>query len=365
MFKIDNFILPASVEHEYITSSAQKSLEKTEHLENLREASYHAFKLETKPREVTLTKFKIVNIGKINASKHQFEIDFWFRMKWHDPSLIDNKLFGRTAEEYKALWFPGFEFERHLDCKELWDDDVSFCLKDKNTGLMFYSQRYRITCECLMDVSDFPFDINKLQVQFSSKMYKKDKVVWMLEGGIVTEDWEQGEYDHLGASVVIDDNCTKSHAAAKIVLKVQRKYQYYVFKFISIIFFLNLISITLLLLPKDELNDTFGNFLALLLTHVAFSWILSDHVPVVPYLTILDKYINFSYIMLGLIHIITCASYLLVENSSDDVANKICYASFIIFPITHIAYPTYLFYPAIAKNQEHNLEADALTPVDS
>jgi len=335
---------------------------KVSHLEALKKKSHDVFREETEngcPRVVTLTKFKIFNIGKINANAHQFEIDFWFRLKWHDPSLIHNEEFQRSVEEYRALWFPGFEFSKYIQCKELWNDDVSFCLKEG--GLILYSQRFRITCECLMDVSDFPFDINQLEVVFTSEMYKKDKVVWQLEGVIETDGWEQGEYSHLGCSVVINDDEKRTHPGAKILLKVQRKYQFYIFKYVSVIFFLNIVSITLLLVPKDELNDSFGNFLTLLLTHVAFSWILSDHVPVVSYLTLLDRYINFSYIALGLIHVVLCVSYLLTQNDQDDISEQVCYVSLGLFPSVHLIYPMYLFLPAIWKSEEENLEAEAVS----
>ena len=60
-------------------------------------------------------------------------------------------------------------------------------------------------------------------------------------------------------------------------------------------------SLTLYAIPYDDIADRLSNTFTLLLTLVAFEFVVSITIPVVPYTTIMDEYLLVSFVFIGAI----------------------------------------------------------------
>merc|ERR1711988_175507 len=81
-------------------------------------------------------------------------------------------------------------------------------------------------------------------------------------------------------------------------LLVRRKWYYYFYNIMLVMGLISFMSFSVIAIPVDEFADRAGITLTLLLTGVAFKFIVGGKVPAVPYITILEKYINWNIFFL-------------------------------------------------------------------
>eukprot|EP01083_Nonionella_stella_P025911 71345_1 len=87
--------------------------------------------------------------------------------------------------------------------------------------------------------------------------------------------------------------------------------------------------LTFTLDPIDDLPDRYGFVVTLLLTAVAFQFVVTSTLPNLPYLTFLDWYIFVSFMFLGLVMLMAAVTALIGKKDSIDIdlVNMICAVS--------------------------------------
>uniref|UniRef100_A0A0G4I8B0 Neurotransmitter-gated ion-channel ligand-binding domain-containing protein n=1 Tax=Chromera velia CCMP2878 TaxID=1169474 RepID=A0A0G4I8B0_9ALVE len=134
------------------------------------------------PRKVYL-RFKVNDMKAINELDSTMEVDFALFLRWFDPSLIGMSKtdFTRTAQEYEVLWNPQVEINNSSGLKEMWDADTAWNFKDPTTGEVKYSQRYKGTVGCPIELSMFPLDSQILKINIGPKYLQSNKVILQLD----------------------------------------------------------------------------------------------------------------------------------------------------------------------------------------
>ena len=166
------------------------------------------------------------------------------------------------------------------------------------------------------ELRNFPFDAQTLNIdlrQASGATWDNyDLVVCGVQ--FHRDAIEQPEWTVLTPKI---ERC--SHMQTKIELRVKRMAQYYVTNVIGILAMLTLLVLTVFAVPVDDLADRMGIVLTLLLTAVAFKFVVADTVPKVGYSTQLDRYmlLNMAFLFFSAL---VCTAVFLVKyyNEADE-----------------------------------------------
>ena len=96
-----------------------------------------------------------------------------------------------------------------------------------------------------------------------------------------------------------------SYAMIVLRLKVKRRWKVFFANIVFLMACISLLALTAFSLGSDDLGDRLNLLITLILTAVAFSYVVFDSLPNVPYLTYMDKYILGSYAFLVALMIIS------------------------------------------------------------
>jgi hypothetical protein len=296
--------------------------------------------VKEKPRTV-YGAMRIINISEVDFIRNRVEIDFYLFLTWSDPAMVGiergDPRFNRTAEEYETLWNPRVEINNAVELQELHDADMAWNFLDPKTGLMAWTQRYKgyITCEHTLE--DFPFDCASITIAVGCKIYEKDSVVLAVR--ILTA--EETVENYLGiiqkASLTEWDldrgvvTCKQSsslgyYATLEFCFQLNRRYSFYMWKIVSVLLILSSISWVCPFMGAEEFADRINLLTTLLLSAVALMFAITESVPKVSYLTVLDKFVLLNF---GLLFVIAVESFIVyVVNKpqygdSPDVALRI------------------------------------------
>lgn len=298
---------------------------------------------------VVFVQFKVNDIKKIEEADGLVHLDFNLYLRWFDPALIGavKPGFTRTVAEYETLWSPKIEINNGVDLTEMWDGDVSWNLKDTETGEMKYSQRYKGTIGNKMNLHYFPFDIHQLNVVTGPKFMDSTRISLKLEPGVNStktaishslEEWKVHAVrgvEKLGSKSVATEN---HFSNCELSIVTVRKSGFYLWKVLLIQLLVAAWSWTVFYMPPDNMSDRMSTLLTLFLAGVAFLFVVNDKLPRIPYLTIMDQVIIFSFIMLFFAAGETFVVFLISQNFGDpDSAHLVDFAARIAFPVVYFS----------------------------
>eukprot|EP01038_Epipyxis_sp_PR26KG_P009046 gene9046-12197_t len=221
-------------------------------------------------------------------------------------------------------------------------------------------RKYSIAIQERLELARFPFDRQLIKVELQSwhKLSEWKEEVnaegkgrrYMGTPGVVRtdKDWE-------GKNICITNESTlwkldwaetiffteDRSCRVLVVIAVSRLPSYYIYSFIIVLFIIvESVSCVVAIPPFEFYNRTPITF-TLLLTVVAFKFVMSSLLPKIDYLTTLDRYVHFATVILTL----TIAENFLVAGfifQIEHVAVKIDYAYFILFNLCWLSINAYL-----------------------
>ena len=155
-------------------------------------------------------------------------------------------------------------------------------------GVCMWNMGYVLKCKELYELENFPFDRQDLQIELrqddSSTWDDFDLTVFSVlfhKHALELSEWETYEPK-------IEKS---SHKATTILLQVRRIPTFYVTNVVLVMLMLSLLGFTAFALPPDALSDRIDIMLTLLLTAVAFKFVIADAIPKVGYNTHLDNFV--------------------------------------------------------------------------
>ena len=125
----------------------------------------------------------------------------------------------------------------------------------------------------------------------------------------------------------------------KVECLLKRRSSYYMWNIVFIDFALVLTSFSVLLIPASELADRMSISLTLLLTAVAFKFVVSEKLPSISYLTLLDGYVLCGFAMQVFVVLENAIAHTLTEESSnyaDRVGALLLLAYFACYHVVYL-----------------------------
>mmetsp|Transcript_22890 Transcript_22890/g.36751 ORF Transcript_22890/g.36751 Transcript_22890/m.36751 type:complete len:449 (+) Transcript_22890:30-1376(+) len=194
------------------------------------------------------------------------------------------------------------------------------------------------------ELQSFPFDVQDLQISI--------KLMSDVSRAILTPTQIQFKGDYAGYVLlkysplgeykvhtpILEYDLLKTfvtQSSLNVRMKVERKYENYIWKIYLTAFITTASTLFCWSMdPVDDLSDRLGFVVTLLLTAVAFQFVVSTELPKLPYLTLLDEYIVLSFVFLFLVMIMIGVAPLAGDSATYDgeddhpiaVADRVCLA---------------------------------------
>lgn len=298
------------------------------------------------PRRVNIW-FHLWKLRDIETVDESFTVDLTLSASWIEDDLENNPFLNtlsdkdtdpRKWEERNFSWVPHLRFlnlierdgprkredyfrveEYHDDQNAEYDDDSKVHKKDwfDMDDSERRSKKWKVTQEMTikasfsekMELQGFPFDIQPLHIKLTSTR-KLETVVLSFEDQrpcslssnalesqefrlhsprLVSYDMGWNDDDEPLISLKSSSSSGRRYSRAYIVFTVTRKPQYYLWNFYLVLFILGSLTLTIFLEDHSSSNRT-SNVLTLLLSLIAFRFVMSQNLPIISYLTILDTY---------------------------------------------------------------------------
>lgn len=119
----------------------------------------------------------IMDIPKVDTKTMSFEMDFYFRMRWHDDRLryeifADLEYFDVPYK--KEIWVPDLFF---VNAQVVNNPNSNFLMRLYRDGHVLYSTRYVIRARSIMNFKNFPTDENIIKLEVESYAHTANEII--------------------------------------------------------------------------------------------------------------------------------------------------------------------------------------------
>eukprot|EP00466_Bigelowiella_natans_P019791 jgi/Bigna1/88735/estExt_fgenesh1_pg.C_370077 len=297
---------------------------------------------------------------------------------WHEPNLIREKKVKLKSKNDNVLGdfpivFPE-DSSLPVDPEKLFgnalEGSVTFVEREEFfnpvTGIVHVHYKHHGTLEEQMELHRFPFDrqllhifilVNSGDYQFipaPPRRWKLSKHVSRRCIDIKLRPRVSSEFQMLHSLMDISgDN-------GKLVFKarVQRLTFYYFLNVILPLFVITTLASTAFLIDPENIADRINLVVALLLTSVAFKFAVSDHIPLISYLTFVDVYILNTNLVLAFVAV---ESVVVRDATSEELSQRVdrgCFSAFLtIWFSFHVVFLLLVLFGCVRKSWD-KVEAD-------
>jgi len=321
------------------------SLEKSSSLPNRSEAETllaKHFDIHDPPdaRGVAVTfRSRLYKLSEVKPQDGTFTVDIGIYCSWKDCRIARLPVSNRSlhAIDFSSHWQPRWILVKTVEEPLMVDHAIEII--DPVEGRMQQYRHLRVKLDARFEMAQFPFDcqVLKLRVRLPRHLQQGIKdvscdtsvveslsldlqhneyhVMKITSQVVFAGDKEKHEKTHDDAvwgQVAIPGQCQSPGAMAhwhfsrqklaqqvrtnrkpeyEIHLYVQRQPEFWNYAIIVPNFCLTLIGLNAFRMQPSELNDRISLVVTLILTFVAFKFSISERLPVLPYLTLLDKWL--------------------------------------------------------------------------
>lgn len=302
----------------------------------------------------------IISVGDIDTVGQRFKCDFYMSATWSEPQLQ-----GRSPEDirWSDEWHPRIVFFNALEIEKLEMNHKLFY--EEGNKIPFALQSYRIKGSFRenLELWNFPLDYQQLTITLMSDW--TDKLVEFEKDPrkpdtLRPETFTADQEWHLCRNVVTESTSTVSSEGSSandyplyhIKCHVKRKSGYYLWNITMIIFLISLLSFCSFSVEISSPSDRLSVTLTLLLTAVAFKFVVSQSLPTISYLTFLDKYVLCGLLFLGCMAIENAVAAIIPDVPTQKHFDQIClYVAVGCFVFIHGVFLVFVFDKSRARNR--------------
>jgi hypothetical protein len=276
--------------------------------------------------------------------------DFWFRgyvrATWCDSRLAFDPVAARVRErvfmaaeaerEINRIWFPaGFPANRvgQLEISER-------VLRIRHDGTVHHDLNVSVHLAADYDLRRFPFDRQVLELQIESFRWPRDSLRWVADEASTgfADDFEIPEWRITRVGSRLEEKLAIRHPVAfdrfVFEIEVARESGFYLWKVMLPLFIIVAISWSVFWMTDEPLAGRSRITATGVLTIVAYQFVVAEDLPRIAYLTLLDKVMIVSLVLLA---VTVVQSMIVARYQRDDPAGatRIDRASRWIFPLVY------------------------------
>ena len=198
-----------------------------------------------------------------------------------------------------------------------------------------------------MDLRRFPFDNQRLKITYKVRQDREapiflyqsvfdDKANSARSSHLNDEEWFFGKFE-TGYDYYYEPEWGTELPQYFVALNIERKQAYYLFKIMLPIVFLLILSCSIFWISPTQLESRVTVSIVVLLSLIAYNFVIDADIPKLGYLTFLDNFVLVSYLFAGIPTIQTVISNNLVSRHDQTFAKKIDNFSKVLFPVLYLS----------------------------
>jgi hypothetical protein len=291
--------------------------------------------------------FFVTELREIDAVRDDYAFRGYLRATWCDPRLAfdpdaagtrERVSMGAEAEQEVArIWTPaGFPVNRAggLDISER-------VLRVRHDGTVQHDLNLSLRVAADFDLRRFPFDRQILELEVESFRWTAESLVWVPDGSGTgfSRDFEIPEWriTRVGSRVETATALRSPDPFSRFVfeIEVERKAGFYVWKVMLPLIIIVALSWSIFWMSEERVAGRSRITATGVLTIVAYQFVVAEDLPRIAYLTLLDKVMILSFVLLA----VTVVQSLVIARYQDDDmprALRIDRASRWIFPSAYL-----------------------------
>lgn len=306
----------------------QKEMEELNELTHAKAYSPACGEVLSEPEEVDCM-FYIDAIYHVDTVHQVFDANVVVRYRWRlTESQAERYL--ASPDTFKICKYqdlhPRFKIPNLKELQEWKDYPKKF--KTTTSNEVYCESSFRVVGTFMekMELESFPFDIQDITITLVCNVptnyyiltpnKKESDIGIMREKFLTMSEWSvetlSVQFTHTQKS---ESRSRTEKSVMRIFVKVRRKWIAYFWRVIIIMAIINFCSLFVFCIDISEPGDRGGHIFTIMLTAVAFQFVVQTELPKLPYLTYLDYYVLSSYAFIGAIAV---ENFIMAFNSNED-----------------------------------------------
>ncbi|KXZ51908.1 hypothetical protein GPECTOR_11g36 [Gonium pectorale] len=287
-----------------------------------------------------------MELTSVNTVSQQFDCKVWIQFKWHergpqDPSAI---------ADWKPAWSPNVDFQNMIDVKTLDAKPAHLRTQPQGCGPVAVYSRIVLqgTFAERFECRQFPMDCQRLHIR-AVLWYNPEAVedvpmsqpfgdspamrTIKFESGscqVYMDSFVQQDSWIMYDRIIVKQGLTDARrnddglrfTTLNIYVCLRRKLGFYGWNIMLPIFLLVTISFASFFFEASALSDRLNLTLVVLLTLVAFKFVVSQYLPAASYLTYMDMYLVASFSLVFLVALQNLVAYIIEDPGRASAFNR-------------------------------------------
>ena len=288
----------------------------------------------------------VIDISNVNAVENTYRLEGLIDLSWCDPRFTVNTkekhheiyLEEDAATKLNRIWWPSITFVNEVGEYFRKNEELMIMAN----GTVEYREKFSVELKSFFDLQKFPFDEQTLDVEIESFAWNKNEVMLQknpektgFNPTLNLPEWEIGD---LQTNIQTTQEVRSKEPFDKFLMQIKliRNPGFYLWKVIVPLIILVIISWSVFWMSEESLADRISFSLTGILTVVAYQFLISENLPNISYLTLMDAILSLSFLAIAL----TVAENIIVNwlkmENLKFLATKVDRVCRIAFPTLYI-----------------------------
>lgn len=252
----------------------------------------------------------VINISNVNSVENTYRLEGLIDLVWCDPRLQLNEqkkhnqiyLEEDAMSKLGRIWWPSVTFVNEVGEYFRKNEELIIFAN----GTVQYKEKFSVELKSFFDLTKFPFDEQTLSVAIESFAWDENDVKLKLDNqkigfssSLDLPEWEIGDLEtRINQTLEVRSKVPFSKFLMQI--KLIRKPGFYLWKVIIPLIILVIISWSVFWMAEESLADRISFSLTGILTVVAYQFLISENLPNISYLTLIDAILSLSFLAIAL-----------------------------------------------------------------
>jgi hypothetical protein len=290
------------------------------------------------PDEITV-RLGVLDIAEINDREQVFMADLFVEIDWQDPRLAVNGNPGAELRTFPldAIWHPRLTVINNRGLDLLLPEVATV----DRQGKVIVRQRVAGPLAVDLDLRDFPYDTQRLPINFVSYQYSQSEIVFSEASELVVrlddlggEGWTYGAVEPERSVYRLKEG-GRGGAHISFAIMAERQAGYYVLTLalpMTLILFLAWMAHWL---PVDVIPPRMGTATATVFSLIAFGVSFRLTLPKIAYLTDADRFVLYSTLLVLVSLAITVTSIRWASTARKEAAERLARQARVAFPFLY------------------------------
>jgi hypothetical protein len=301
---------------------------------------------DSETRDVDL-RIHLIDIEAINTVTQSFTASLTIALRWQDPSLVHSgpNSISRPLDE---IWFPRIQI---LNQQRLVSTLPRIAEVYPN-GEVVQRQRYWGNFSQPLDLENFPFDSQRIQIKLAHVGFGEDLINLTpssdsgISASLTMPDWDVTGWDLVAEDISLEQISTRLNGVV-LSVDVKREEGFFIYKVIFPLILIVMMSWMVFWIDPSLAASQISVSVTAMLTMIAYRFALSGMVPRLAFLTTLDYFVLISTVVvfLSMIEVIYTAH--LSSSGQLDKARKVDRQARWIAPVIYFTLAADIFFLGI------------------